>query len=100
MSTDAGDDMDVYIGIRKLDTDGNPLYYLNIPLRDMPSVPERTVPDDNVHKYIGPNGLQRASWTHTLLEEPGLSAEARKLTTPGEVTLSFTKENKIRPGQS
>lgn len=100
MSTDAGDDMDVYVVIRKLDADGNALINLNIPLQDYgQGATEADVPNQNIHKFIGHNGQLRASWRHTLPEEPHLSADARRLTTPGEVTLCFTKQEKLQPDQ-
>lgn len=99
-STDAGDDLDVYVVIRKLDKDGKALINNNIPLKDLaPGTTEADVPNTNVHKYIGPNGAIRASFRAVLPEEPGLTPEARKLTSPAETILSFGKEEKIHPGQ-
>lgn len=99
MSTDAGDDFDVFLALRKLDVTGKALYHMNIPLKDMGLSKEEDMPNTNLHKFIGPNGQLRASLRHTLPEEPGLSPEARKLTTPGEVTLSFQKVEKVQPGE-
>ncbi|KAH9205685.1 Alpha/Beta hydrolase protein [Leptodontidium sp. 2 PMI_412] len=100
VSTDAGDDLDVYVVIRKLDKDGNALINNNIPLKDLaPGSTEAGVPNTNIHKYIGPNGALRASWRAVLPEEPGLTAEARKLTTPAETILSLDREEKLQPGQ-
>lgn len=100
VSTDAGDDLDVYVVIRKVDKNGKPLLNCNIPMKDMPAgTTQADIPNNNIHKYIGPHGALRASFREVLPEEPGLTAEARKLTSPAETVLSFAKEEKIRPGQ-
>ncbi|KAL1644146.1 hypothetical protein SLS58_004426 [Diplodia intermedia] len=57
MSCAAKDDMDVNVQIRKTGHSGQPLQSLNYPV----PVPVDQVPDTNVAKYLGPDGMLRAS---------------------------------------
>ncbi|KAB2572782.1 putative serine esterase [Lasiodiplodia theobromae] len=57
MSCAEKDDMDVNVQIRKIGRDGRLLEYLNYPC----PVPESEVPDTNVAKFLGPDGMLRAS---------------------------------------
>jgi uncharacterized protein len=57
MSCDEHNDMDVYVQIRKLSSTGELLEHLNYPV---PAAAEE-VPDVNVAKYLGPQGVLRAS---------------------------------------
>ncbi|KAH7057415.1 Alpha/Beta hydrolase protein [Macrophomina phaseolina] len=55
------DDIDVNVQIRKISRDGRPLKHLNYPC----PVPEEDVPDTNVAKFLGPEGMLRASHSCT-----------------------------------
>lgn len=57
MSCDDNDDMDVVVQIRKISTSGKMLTSINFPV----PVTEDKVPDFNVAKYLGPQGMLRAS---------------------------------------
>ncbi|KAF4309321.1 Peptidase S9/S15 [Botryosphaeria dothidea] len=57
MSCKEKDDMDVHVQIRKVSRDGRPLKYLNYPC----PIPEEEVADTNVAKFLGPDGMLRAS---------------------------------------
>ncbi|KAL0261595.1 hypothetical protein SLS55_003025 [Diplodia seriata] len=57
MSCTAKDDMDVHVQIRKTGRDGRLLQSLNYPV----PVDVTEVPDTNVAKYLGPDGMLRAS---------------------------------------
>ncbi|EOD52596.1 putative x-pro dipeptidyl-peptidase c-terminal non-catalytic domain-containing protein [Neofusicoccum parvum UCRNP2] len=57
LSCAAHDDMDVHVQLRKLGRDGRLLASLNYPC----PVPITEVPDVNVAKFIGPDGMLRAS---------------------------------------
>ncbi|KAH6657546.1 Alpha/Beta hydrolase protein [Truncatella angustata] len=57
MSCDEHDDMDVVVQIRKIGKDGIPLVSMNYKC----PVPEPEVPDVNIAKFLGPDGMLRAS---------------------------------------
>jgi hypothetical protein len=99
MSAADHDDMDVWVVIRKLDRDGNALEHFNIPFKHLPpgTQPE-DIPEENVFRYVGPNGCLRASQRH-IEEEPGLTAEQRALMTPAHVYHPLDRNDKITPGQ-
>ncbi|KAK7441072.1 acylase and diesterase protein [Colletotrichum acutatum] len=62
MSTIGHDDMDVYVVLRKLDKNGKALWHQHIRMEDLPK--GTTVDDisnENIWRYIGPNGRLRAS---------------------------------------
>lgn len=99
MSCAGNDDMDVYVVLRKLDQNGQPLLHINIPLRDLPAgTTEKDVPDVNIFKYVGPNGRLRAS--HRRIEqEPWLSQEQSAMMYPADVFHPHDREEKISPGE-
>lgn len=99
MSCNDLDDLDVYVIIRKLDRDGKPLHHFNIPLRDMlPGTRPQDVPDDNVRKYVGPNGRLRASM-RLIAEDPAVTSEMRACQDPTEVWYPCTKVQKVPRGE-
>lgn len=53
---------DVYIQLRKADNSGNLLQNLNIPLSDLGALSVEKVPLLSSLKYLGPEGLLRASY--------------------------------------
>lgn len=81
---DEHDDMDVNVQIRKIDADGTPLTSLNYP---MPA-PLDQVPNTNVAKFLGCDGMLRAS--HRVSKEtvdglPRYKHDSAELITPGMV---------------
>jgi len=99
MSCTHTDDMDVYVIMRKLDREGNPLLYVNFPLEAFPSgTTEADVPNLNIFKYLGPGSRLRAS--HRRIEpDPNLSPEQSKMIAPGDVWHPHNREDKIPPGE-
>ncbi|KAI8185889.1 alpha beta-hydrolase [Colletotrichum sp. SAR 10_75] len=64
MSCDDHNDMDVYITIRKLDKNGNPVLAINVPWNTIPPNSIEEIPEDKLSDillYSGPIGLLRAS---------------------------------------
>jgi predicted acyl esterase len=60
MSTEDSNDMDVFVSLRKADSQGNLLRNINIPLKDL-GMEADEVPLVNPLVYIGPSGILRAS---------------------------------------
>ncbi|KAJ9502693.1 hypothetical protein H2202_001815 [Exophiala xenobiotica] len=99
MSCAETDDMDVYVILRKLDADGQPLLQMNIPLESLPpGTAPSDVPDLNIFKYVGPNGRLRASHRR-LSADPTLSKEQSLMLAPALAWSSHETEEKIPPGQ-
>jgi hypothetical protein len=99
MSCADTDDMDVYIILRKLGKDGQPLIHINIPLESLPSGTTATdVPDLNIFKYLGPNGRLRASHRQ-LSAHPDLTQQQQQQLAPAVAWHSHDHEEKIPAGQ-
>jgi hypothetical protein len=99
MSCAETDDMDVYVILRKLDADGQPLLQMNIPLESLPpGTAPSDVPNLNIFKYVGPNGRLRASHRR-LSADPTLSKEQSLMLAPALAWSSHETEEKIPPGQ-
>lgn len=60
MSCNDSDDMDVFVQLRKADTEGNVLQNINIPLNEL-QMEATEVVTVNTNKYLGPTGILRAS---------------------------------------
>lgn len=60
MSTEESNDMDVFVSLRKADSQGNVLRNINIPLEDL-GMEANEVPLVNPLVYTGPSGILRAS---------------------------------------
>ncbi|KAJ5874233.1 uncharacterized protein N7529_002663 [Penicillium soppii] len=58
MSCNDHDDMDVFVQVRKADTDGRILQNVNGPLSDL-KMAESDVDSVNPLKYLGPTGILR-----------------------------------------
>ncbi|KAF4871600.1 Cocaine esterase [Colletotrichum siamense] len=102
MSTVDHDDMDVYVVLRKLDKNGKAVWHQNIPMEDLPKGTEvDDIPNENIWRYIGPNGRLRASHraiANELLE--GLSQDAYKeLMGPAYVYHPHTRPQALRRGE-
>ncbi|KAF2654184.1 alpha/beta-hydrolase [Lophiostoma macrostomum CBS 122681] len=98
MSCDDLDDMDVYVMIRKLDRDGNPLVGLNILMAHQKrGTLESDIRDENLYKYLGPHGCLRAS-KRRVAPEPGLTEDLSKSVTPTELWYPHDKSEKVKPG--
>jgi predicted acyl esterase len=63
MSCSEHDDLDVFVQIRKGDSNGNVLQNINIPLSEL-GLQASQVVTINTNKYIGPTGILRASHRH------------------------------------
>ncbi|KAJ0296213.1 hypothetical protein COL516b_011863 [Colletotrichum fioriniae] len=62
MSTIGHDDMDVYVMLRKLDKNGKGLWHQYNTMEDLPKgATVGDIPNENIWRYIGPNGRLRAS---------------------------------------
>lgn len=64
MSCDDFDDMDIFVLLRKLDANGEPMLNLNIPWKNLPVKKIEEIPEKlrtEVILYMGPTGIQRAS---------------------------------------
>ncbi|KAI1842428.1 hypothetical protein JX266_011323 [Neoarthrinium moseri] len=83
MSCDEHDDMDVNVQIRKIAADGTALKSLNFQC----PVPEPEVPDTNVVKFLGPDGMLRASH------------RVSKTVVDGILDYTHDKAEKVAPGQ-
>ncbi|KAK9419537.1 putative Alpha/Beta hydrolase protein [Seiridium unicorne] len=83
VSADQHHDLDVCVQIRKVAKDGKPLVSLNY----MCPVPEPEVPDVNIAKFLGPDGMLRASHRVT------------KQTVDGRVQYAHDRAEKVAPGQ-
>lgn len=92
-------DMDVYVIMRKLDKNGNALLSFNIPMKDQRAgIKREDIPDENIYKYVGPNGRLRAS-KRFHCEEPGITEEMKKLRNPTELWYPHDKEEKVPKGE-
>ncbi|KAL3480488.1 Alpha/Beta hydrolase protein [Aspergillus californicus] len=99
MSTPDHDDMDVYVVIRKLDTEERPLQSFNIPFESLPAgTTANDIPHENIFRYVGPNGRLRVSHRASA-EEPGLSLQERQLLSEGYVWHPHDKEEKLMRDQ-
>ncbi|KAK6076840.1 hypothetical protein SCUP234_06909 [Seiridium cupressi] len=83
VSADQHHDLDVCVQIRKVAKDGKPLVSLNY----MCPVPEPEVPHVNIAKFLGPDGMLRASHRVT------------KQTVDGRVQYAHDRAEKVSPGQ-
>ncbi len=83
------DDMDIFIMVRKADKNGNLLKQINFPLKNLGKSSIDEVEDINPYKYIGPDGMLRAS--HRALDH--------KLAKPHRPEHDHNKEDKVRPGE-
>ena len=84
-------DLDIYVQLRKADKDGNLLEYSNIPLADLGLNSVAEVPQHNVMKHLGPQGMLRASKRHVSQELSGKRTSWK--------TLSHSQEESFTPGQ-
>lgn len=99
MSTPDHDDMDVYVIIRKLDSQGRVLEHMNIPEKDWPKgMTAEDQPQYIFYRYMGPNGRLRASH-RAVVSEPGLTEEQRKLLSEGYVYHPHDREDKLQRNQ-
>ena len=99
LSCDDLDDADVYVIIRKLDKHGTALLHQNIPFRHQkPGTKPEDIPDENIYKYIGPNGRLRASKRKTA-REPGLSDAMQARKDPTELWFPHDESEKVPPGE-
>lgn len=99
MSCADTDDLDVYVMLRKLDANGQPLMHVNIPLQSLPTgTVASDVPDLNIFKYLGPNGRLRVSHRQ-VSTDPSLSTEQTSMLAPATAWHSHEAEEKIPPGQ-
>ena len=99
MSTADHDDMDVFVVIRKLDINGQPLQHFNIPYADLPEhTTEDDIPNENVWRYVGPSGRLRASH-RAASQEPGLSEHQSALLSDAYVYHPHDKVEKIEANQ-
>ena len=90
-SSPSGNDMDIYVQLRKADKDGNLLAYSNIPMKDIGVSTVSDVPDHNVMKHLGPQGMLRASRRHV--------SEALSSRSKSWRTLSQSHAEPVAPGQ-
>jgi len=98
MSCADTNDMDVYVVVRKLDTNGRALLHTNIPIEDLPSGSQHTgIPNTNIFKYVGPNGRLRASH-RKVAQEPDLTPEESTLLYPADIWHPHDLEEKVPPG--
>lgn len=99
MSTKDHDDMDVYVVLKKLDSNGAPLTHQNIPMKDLPAgTTLEQIPHNNIFKYVGPNGRLRASH-RAVGQEPGYDAEKLALLSDAYVWHPHDREEKIVSGE-
>lgn len=84
MSCAEKDDLDVVVQIRKISRTGELLEHLNYPC----PVPLEEVPNTNISKALGPQGMLRAS--HSVSREPG--------TSKNEVLYKHDRREPIKPG--
>lgn len=67
MSTEDSDDMNVYVLLRKLDSQGKPMLNLNIPWKNAPITSFNELDPKDCHNllfYVGPMGILKASRRH------------------------------------
>jgi hypothetical protein len=88
MSAPEHNDFDVYALIRKADKNGDLLTNNNIPLDKLGASTSSEVPSIKPLKYIGPQGMLRASRRHV----------SDVLSTPYWKTLSNAKVEPVAPG--
>lgn len=99
MSSDDTDDLDVYVVLRKLGINGEPLLHITIPHRDLPKGTTATdVPDINIFKYVGPNGRLRAS-QRQLSQDPTITPAQTAMLAPATAWHAHDKEEKVEPGK-
>ena len=91
MSTQQGNDSDVFVQLSKADADGQILHSYNIPQHalDETGMPRDKVPAVNTLRYVGPTGMLRAS---RRAQDPVLSK-------PHAPQLSFGVPEPISPGE-
>ena len=91
MSTDQGNDLDVYVQLCKADADGRILHSYNIPQHelDKAGMTRDKIPAVNPLRYVGPTGMLRAS---RRAQDPALSK-------PHAPQLSFGAPEPISPGE-
>ena len=92
MSCTEHDDLDVFVQLRKVDSKGQVLQHMNVPVENLvPAVPgPKDVPDSCFYKYLGPTGVLRASHAITKLSEsepflPEYSHDRQEKVSPGTV---------------
>lgn len=82
-------DIDVYVQLRKADKAGKLLQHANIPLNDLDASSLSEISNINVLKYLGPQGMLRASARHVSEE---LSSETWQ-------TLSHSSREPVQKGE-
>ncbi|KAK4569464.1 hypothetical protein LTR86_003227 [Recurvomyces mirabilis] len=94
MSCDDLDDMDIFIMLRKLDKDGQPMLALNVPWEGLPVTEFDQIPREDATEvilYAGPTGILRASlraidWDKTMHENwPFYPQDKEEKIEPGKV---------------
>lgn len=90
-SSPSGNDMDIYVQLRKADKNGKLLAYSNIPMKDIGVSTISDVPNHNVMKHLGPQGMLRASRRHV---SETLSSRSKSWK-----TLSHSHREPVAPGQ-
>lgn len=90
VSAEKQDDLDVYVMLRKVDKRGNILQSINQPLSDLGVSSDEQVPSVAVLKYLGPQGMLRASKREV----------APELSSPWWPTLSYANYEPVPQGQS
>ncbi|KAH7118058.1 Alpha/Beta hydrolase protein [Dactylonectria estremocensis] len=63
VSADEADDLDIYLSLRKVDKSGKLLEHINLPWSALPPdvSAQEDVPNSNIVKYLGPQGILRVS---------------------------------------
>jgi len=91
MSTQQGDDLDVFVQLCKADSGGKVLHHYNIPQHelDKAGMTRENVPPVNTMRYVGPTGMLRAS---RRARDPALSK-------PHAPQLTFGTPKKLLPGE-
>jgi predicted acyl esterase len=91
MSTQQGNDLDVFVQLSKADADGQILHSYNIPqyALDKAGMPRDKVPAVNTLRYVGPTGMLRAS---RRAQDPLLSK-------PHAPQLAFGPPEPVSPGE-
>lgn len=90
VSCDELDDMDIFLQVRKADTEGNVLMSYNVPIHEMEreGIPRNRIPMLNTFVYLGPHGQIRAS--HRAIDQ--------KLSKPHTILHDHTAEERIPLG--
>lgn len=88
LSAELQDDLDVYVMIRKADANGTLLQSVNQPLSDLGVSSASEVPSVSILKYLGPEGIVRAS----------RRAVAPELSKPWRETLSHVGNTTVPVG--